>query len=242
VHERVNKALDDKVKTPAFNFVHDIDQRFAPIVDYFEGAVGRLTGSEAGPSTPPDAQYQYQRALALSKTLGENLYEYSGEQLKHLQAQSFLAQKASETASSISAVAASSLSSAQIRIHTLSDNMLTELQKLQNSTASLTSSLHATVHNSAAQIQSQVPQIQQSYADLTAALSSTVSELKTIITTKDLPLQDKVTRVGKEVQDRITPLLEAVKKGVSEVLSRTKTEAAKVNGVTPTQNGNGAAR
>jgi ABC-type arginine/histidine transport system permease subunit len=55
-----------------------------------EGAVGRLGTSEAGPSTPTDAQYQYQRALALPKALGENLYEYSNEQLKHLQAQSVL--------------------------------------------------------------------------------------------------------------------------------------------------------
>jgi hypothetical protein len=53
--------------------------------------VGRFGTSEAGPSTPSDAQYQYQRALALSKTLGENLYEYSNEQLKHIQTQSALA-------------------------------------------------------------------------------------------------------------------------------------------------------
>lgn len=53
--------------------------------------MGRLGTSEAGPSKPSDSQYQYQRALALSKTLGENLYEYSNEQLKHIQAQSVLA-------------------------------------------------------------------------------------------------------------------------------------------------------
>ncbi len=68
-----------------------ISQRFAPIVDYFEGAISRLNTSEAGPSTPPDAQYQYQRALALSKTLGDNLYVYSEQQLKYLQAQSVIA-------------------------------------------------------------------------------------------------------------------------------------------------------
>ncbi len=105
----VNKAIDARVKTPAFNVAHDIDQvsrppcvhsstitelisqRFAPIVDYFEGAISRLNTSEAGPSTPPDAQYQYQRALALSKTLGDNLYVYSEQQLKYLQAQSVIA-------------------------------------------------------------------------------------------------------------------------------------------------------
>ncbi|KAF8190887.1 lipid droplet-associated perilipin protein [Pholiota molesta] len=221
----VNKAIDANVKTPALNVAHDIDQRFAPIVDYFAGAVNRLNSSEAGPSTPPDAQYQYQRALALSKTLRENLYEYSNEQLKQLQAQSVIAQKASETAHSISAVASSSFVNAQTRIHGLSDTMLAELQRLQTSTTELSASLQNTLQSSAAQVQSQVPQIQQSYADLTGAISSTVNELSSIITTKDLPLQDKVTRVSKEVQDRVQPLLDAVRKGVSEVLARKEASA-----------------
>jgi hypothetical protein len=230
----VNKAIDDKVKTPAYNVAHGIDQQFTPIVNYFESAVSRLNNSEAAPSTP-DAQYQYQRALALSKTLGENIIEYSNEQLKYFQAQNIIVQKASETASSISSVATSSLASAQNRIHSLSDNMLAELHKLQASTSSLTASLQATIQNPGSQIQSRIPPIQQSYADLTAALSSTVNELSKIVTTKDLPLQEKLARVGKEVHERINPLLETVKKGVSEVLSRSKAEPTPTD--SPTTNG-----
>jgi len=228
----VNKAIDEKVKTPAFNVAHDIDQRFAPVVDYFEIAVCRLNGSQ--PSTPSDTRYQYQRALALSKTLGDNLYVYSNDQLKHIQAQSVMVQKASETAQSITAAASSSLASAQSRVTTLSDNMLVELDKLQKSAASLTASLQTTFQNSASQIQSQIPQIQQSYTDLSAALSSTANELTSIMTKKDIPLQEKVSRVGKEVRERIQPLLEAVKKGVSDVLARSERQIdANV------QNGNG---
>lgn len=62
-----------------------------PIVDYFEHAVSKLNLPDAGPSTSPDAKYQYQRALALSKTVGGNVYEYTNEQLRHLQAQSAFA-------------------------------------------------------------------------------------------------------------------------------------------------------
>jgi hypothetical protein len=58
-------------------------------MDYFEGAVTRLN-AEAGPSTPTDSKYQYQRALAISKNLKDNLYVYSNEQLKQIQAQSVL--------------------------------------------------------------------------------------------------------------------------------------------------------
>ncbi|KAF9051961.1 lipid droplet-associated perilipin protein, partial [Panaeolus papilionaceus] len=234
VHDRVNevnKTIDEKVKTPAINYAHDIDQRFAPLVDYIETAFARLNQSstDAGPSTPPDAKYQYQRALALSKTLGENLYVYSNEQLKQIQAQSVIAQKASETAHNITSVASSSLSSAQSRIHGLSDNMLAELQKLQSSTASVTASFQASLQKSTSQIQSQIPeQIQQSYADVTAALSSAAQELAAILKTKDMPLQEKVTRVSSEVRERITPLLETVKKGVAEVLARSKAAEAEV--------------
>ncbi|KAF8812120.1 hypothetical protein BYT27DRAFT_7183143 [Phlegmacium glaucopus] len=232
VHERVNdvnKAIDEKVRTPALNVAHDIDQRFSPVVDYFEIAVSRFNNSKS-PSTPSDAKYQYQRALALSKTLGDNLYVYSNEQLKHLQAQSVIVQKASETAQSITAVTSSSLASAQSRVTSLSDNMLVELDKLQKSATSLRASLQSTLQNSASQIQSQIPQIQQSYADLSAALSSTANELTSIIVNQDLPVQERLSRVGKEVRERIQPLLESAKKGISEVLARSEPQTTTTNG------------
>ena len=105
----MNKAIDEKVRTPALNVAQGIDhvslflsprrseklttffqQRFSPVVDYFEIAVCRLNGSKSVSPSPSDAKYQYQRALALSKSLGDNFYVYSNEQLKHLQAQSVL--------------------------------------------------------------------------------------------------------------------------------------------------------
>ena len=143
---------------------------------------------------------------------------------------SYHRQKASETAQSITAATSSSLASAQSRVTSLSDNMLVELDKLQKSGASLTASLQTTLQNSASQIQSQIPQIQQSYADLSAALSSTANELSCIITNHELPLQEKVSRIGKEVGERIQPLLESVKRGVSEVLARSAPHTNPANG------------
>lgn len=100
--------------------------------------------------------------------------------------------------------------------------MLTELVKLQNSAASFRDSLQTTFQSSASQIQSQIPQIHQSYVDLSAALSSTASELGSIITNQDLPLQERLGRVGTEVCERIQPLLESMKNGVSKVLARSQ--------------------
>ncbi|KAG5650929.1 hypothetical protein H0H81_010504 [Sphagnurus paluster] len=207
-----NKTIDENIKTPAINVAQGIDQRFSPIVDYFEVAVTRLNNSEAGPSTPPDAKYQYQRALALSKTLKDNLYVYSNEQIKQLQAQNVLVQRATETAQSITNVASSSITSAQSRIHNLSDTMLVELQKLQASTASFSTSIQSSVQNSTTQIQYQIPpHIQETYTELTSNLSAAVTELRTIISTKDIPLQEKVSRVGHEVHGRVSPLLDAIR-------------------------------
>ncbi|KAF9528398.1 lipid droplet-associated perilipin protein [Crepidotus variabilis] len=227
----VNKAIDDRVKTPALHVAQGIDQRFTPLVNYFETAVNRFNNSDEGPSNPPDATYQYQRALALTSRLGGTVYVYSNEQLKQIQAQSVLVQKAQETAGSITAVASSSLASAQAHIHGLSDNMIAELQKIQASTSQLAASFQANVHDSAAQIQSSLPQIQQSFAELAQAVGETTHHLKDIVVQKDLPIQEKVSRVSKEVQDRIAPLLDTIKNGLSEALAKSKeTKDSATNG------------
>ncbi|EDQ99172.1 uncharacterized protein LACBIDRAFT_317534 [Laccaria bicolor S238N-H82] len=73
--------------------------------------------------------YQYQRAVALPRTVKDNI---SAEQTKQLQAH--------HTAQSITTLASSFISSAQHCIHVLSDNMV----KLQSSTASCPSSFQTT--------------------------------------------------------------------------------------------------
>lgn len=106
--------------------------------------------------------------------------------------------------------------------------MLLELQKVQSSTASLVASLQTSVHNSTPQLPSLPPQFQETYTELTNNLSAAVTELRTIVSDKDLPLQEKVGRMGHEVHERVSPLLETIRKGVSELLARGKEEASEV--------------
>lgn len=117
-----------------------------------------------------------------------------------------------QTAHSITDLASSSLTNAQASIHALSDTMLQELQKLQASTASLPQSL------------------QSSFPDL----SATISEFRSIVTSKDITLNEKATKVGLEVRDRVHPLLEEAKKRVRELVGiatlKKDEAAAKVNG------------
>ncbi|KAH0581338.1 hypothetical protein H2248_012430 [Termitomyces sp. 'cryptogamus'] len=213
----VNKKIDTNIRTPAINAATSIDKRFSPLVDYYEVAVRRTNSSEAGPSTPPDAKYQYQRAISLSKTLKDNIYVYSNEQYKQLQAQNVLVQRARETAHAINNLATTSITSASHQIHGLSDSMVLELQKLQNATASFSTS----IRDSAAQLQNQIPpQIQQTYMEVTNNLAEATSELRKIISKENITLQGKISLVGHEVQNRVSPMLDTIKKGVSELLLR----------------------
>lgn len=166
---------------------------------------------------------------------------YSSEQLKQLQVQSAIvyvhfyahffdfipnerSNRASETAHKISQLASSSITNAQKRINDLSDTMLHELQKLQ---ASLQSTASCTLHDSTSQIQARIPpQIQQAYNDVSSHLTAAVSEFSSIITTKDIPLPEKATRVAKQVREQINPLLETIRKRVSAILASGRAEAS----------------
>lgn len=134
-------------------------------------------------------------------------------------------QKATETSHSISVLASSSITNAQTRIHALSDNMLAELQKLQASSTALAASLQnsatSTLHNSTTQLQTQIPpQVQEIYKEFSQRLTTTITDLRTIVSAKDLPLPEKVGRVGAEVREQVTPLLENLKATVSELIAR----------------------
>ncbi|KAH0835952.1 hypothetical protein J3R83DRAFT_9878 [Lanmaoa asiatica] len=193
------ERFDKNVKSPAVGVVEGIDKKFAPIVDYFESAVNKV-GSESGTSSPTstssECQYQYQRAYAISKHLRDNVYVYSSEHLKQLQQQNVLVQKAIDTANSIQGLASASITGAQTRIHALSDSMLQELQKLQQSTTALPQTLQST------------------YPDI----SKTITDLRDIVTTPDMSVGDKVHRVAEEVREGVRPMLEKLSQRIGDVV------------------------
>ncbi|CDO71039.1 hypothetical protein BN946_scf184844.g43 [Trametes cinnabarina] len=232
-----NKTLDEKVKTPAYQVAQGIDQKLAPIVDYFAVAVNKLhpNGAADKHAETPEAQFQYQRAYFLTKELRDQLLTYSTEQINQIKAQSALVQRASATAHSLTELASSSYGAAQSRVHALSDTMVAELQKVQASTTALPSTLQASFH------------------DVSANLASTINDLSAILKSPE-PLPEKVHKVRDTVQERVQPILDTATARVQEVLNALKTRvsedksehqsvtttsgATTVNGIT---NGNGQA-
>ena len=87
------------------------------------------TPESTSPTEPP--KYQYQRAFALSKELSDQLYTFSAEQINQIKNQNVLVRRATEAAQQVTAVASSSYGAAQERVHSVSDVMLQELQKVQ---------------------------------------------------------------------------------------------------------------
>ncbi|KAH9848713.1 lipid droplet-associated perilipin protein [Lenzites betulinus] len=204
-----NKTLDDKVRTPAYQVAQGIDQKFAPIVDYFAVAVNKFhsSGTADKPAETPEAQFQYQRAYFLTKDLRDQVLSYSTEQINQIKTQSVLVQRASATAHSLSELASTSYGAAQSRVHTLSDTMVAELQKVQASTAALPATLQASFH------------------DVSANLTSTINELSAILTSPE-PLPEKVQKVRGTVQERVQPILDTATARVQEILGALKARVA----------------
>ncbi|KAH9916952.1 uncharacterized protein BXZ73DRAFT_53500 [Epithele typhae] len=224
------KTIDERVRTPAMNLAQGIDQRFAPIVDYFAVAVKQLqpNGTVDKPAeTAPETKYQYQRAYHLSKEFSDQLLTYSTEQINQIRAQSVILQRAQATAQSLTDVASSSYVAAQNRVQTLSDNMLQELHKVQASTSALPGTL------------------QSAFQDVSASLSSTINELSGILTSPD-PLPEKANKVRETVQDRVQPILDTATTRVQEILGALKARVSEEkkevsNGAAQAANGNGHA-
>jgi len=213
-----NEQFDKNVKSPAVGVAEGIDKKFTPIVDYLESAVNKV-GSESGTSSPTsnssECQYQYQRAYAISKHLKDNVYVYSSEHLKQLQQQSVLVQKAIDTANSIQGLASASITGAQTRIHSLSDSMLVELQRLQQSTAALPQTLQST------------------YPDI----SKTITDLRDIVTTPDMSVGDKVHHVTEEVKEGVRPMLDKLSQRIGDLAKAIGAKKEEVRAAAQNDNG-----
>ncbi len=75
------------------------------------------------------------------------------------------------------------------------------------------------------------------YTDVSQKLGTTINDLRTIMLTKDLTVQEKVGKMTHEVSVSVSPMLESLKTSVSDLLARGRATAASadpapmVNGV-----------
>jgi len=131
--------------------------------------------------------------------------------------------RATVTAQNISEALTTYYGATSARVHALSDKMLSELQKLQTSTAALPAHL------------------QSSFSGLSDGVGQTIGELRSIITEADVPLNEKAKRLRSMVEDKVNPLLAGASVKVQEAIGYVQGSAGKKAGSMPngTANGNG---
>lgn len=174
----------------------------------------------------PDAQFQYQRAYNLSMDLSEQLRTYSTEQITQLKEHNALVKRASATAHDLSQLASTSYGTAQLKIQTLSDTMLSELQRIQVRLAQPGSVLPVLMHRLTQATTATLPSaVQASFHDVSAQISSTITDLSAILTAPE-PLSEKINKLRDTVQDRVHPVLETATARVQALLGFLRVRAA----------------
>ena len=183
------------------------------------------SGSADKPAEAPEAKYQYQRAYDLSKELRDQLYTYSSEQINQIKTQNVVLQRASATAQSLSELASTSYGAAQTRVHALSDNMLSELHKVQvgrdRTRGSCASSHILSLYSLQASTAALPGTLQAAFQDVSTSLSATINELSGILKSPD-PLPEKAHKVRETVQERVQPILDTASARVQEILGALK--------------------
>ncbi|KAF8326850.1 uncharacterized protein EI90DRAFT_3281607 [Cantharellus anzutake] len=213
-------AFHDNVQAPAYGVAKNADQSLSPIVDKLELAVNKIvppqqnsttTGADAGGGT------QVGRAYRLSLDLKDRVYTLSGEHLRLVQQHNVVVQKATEAVQILNFSLSALRADASTKVNSISQSILSELEKVQHSAAALPS------------------HIQSSLQPLQAQLSSTLSALSSILQSERTTGQ-KASEVASTVQKDVGPVLEAFKESAAKMLRTPKEQVTEVGegGVAPT--------
>ncbi|KAI5827999.1 hypothetical protein K523DRAFT_417959 [Schizophyllum commune Tattone D] len=177
-------TLDEGIKRPALHVAEGIDERLAPFLDYYEDHIEPLSYRSAR-SELDETQYQYQRALNLTKALTERIATLPSNQWQQT---SFLFQRS------------------VIQVQELSDAMLAQLHALQRTISALATSMQRSVTATR-------KQLTMTLVEAANALSAAIADLQATMTSEDLTTGERIDRVAYLTTSRINPLLERVRAG-----------------------------
>ncbi|KAG8993320.1 hypothetical protein FRB93_002039 [Tulasnella sp. JGI-2019a] len=224
VVESARKRKDDAINavtSPVYGLANGVDSSLTPIVDRLEVAIHKLgpSGSQTEPDStvaPPEPVNgtQVGRLYNLSVDLRDRVYDLSTEQLKQLQSQNVYIQTAADKVNTLNSGLAASYGSAkgksielvqhtQIQAQTYTHDILAELEKIKDLTLALPK-----------QVQAKLPAVQ-------AGIQDTVAEL-TAIVKSDIPVGEKVSKVGTTVQEKVHPLLVQTSQAIQTYITEAK--------------------
>jgi len=246
VVEGVRKRKDDAISSvtrPVYGLANGVDSSLTPIVDRLEEAIHKLgpSSSQTEPdssATPPEPVNgtQVGRLYNLSVDLRGKVYTLSTEQLKQLQSQNTYIQTATDKVNALNSGLVASYDSAkgksielvqqtQVQAQTYTHDILAELEKIKEMTLALPK------------------QVQAKFPALQASIQDTVSEL-TAIVKSDIPVGDKVSKVGSTVQEKVHPLLVQTSQAIQAYITEAKSYigGAKAKAADATESAEGDAK
>lgn len=200
------------VTRPVYGLANGVDSSLTPIVDRIEAAVHNTLGAPAHGAEASDASSssdassassdaaapattQVGRLYHLSLDVKNQIVVLSGEQLKNLQTQNVYIQAATERLHNLNDSLTRTKDKSIELVHetknqanVYTNNILAELEKVQTATLALPKNL------------------QTHLAPVREEIESSFHEITGIVKS-DLPVGDKVSKVGHHVQEKVQPLL-----------------------------------
>ncbi|KAG8944714.1 hypothetical protein FRC04_001613 [Tulasnella sp. 424] len=208
------------VTRPVYGLANGVDSSLTPIVDRIEAALHNTLGAPAHTAEASDATSsttsesssassdqaaapattQVGRLYHLSVDVKNQIVVLSSEQLKNLQTQNVYIQTATERLHTLNesltrSYVATKDKSIEIvhetrnQANVYTNNILAELEKVQAATLALPKNL------------------QTHLAPVREEIESSFHEITAIVKSSDLPVGEKVAKVGHHVQDKVQPLL-----------------------------------
>ncbi|KZV85028.1 hypothetical protein EXIGLDRAFT_753518 [Exidia glandulosa HHB12029] len=203
----VYEAADGRIKALAAG----ADQSIAPIVDVLQAAYNRLnaqSGSETSGNgngvTDGKDETQVHRALRLSVGVRDQVVVLSSEQLKHLQQQSVVVQRLTDTMSNLNQLVASSVVTAREQASAVTKDGYARANALADSTRAELDRLNATIRAMPANVQQSLQPLQQQITETREALGSVLSS--------DAPAGEKASKALATLRERVPPVSEQVVK------------------------------
>lgn len=218
ITEKVKVTVDEKILSPIIALGKDLDQRSEPILKY---AVERLELEV--PQT--DAEYNYQRALILSKALGEKGKVYSTEQLKQIQEKGALVARVAEKAKTAVVTASASVKERYGSVEALKELSVTITATVKEKIAELPP-VPRTIDEAKELSTTLITNLRENappeITDLVDKLPALASELLALAKDSEIPLKDKVPRLGKHAAESLQPNAEALKSKGLEIYAEVK--------------------
>lgn len=233
--EKAKDTFEEKVKIPAIAIGKDLDLRSKFIVDYVQDHV---------PVEKTDAEYNYQRALGISKNLSDKGVIYSTEQLKLLREKNALVARAAEKAEQAAAIASSTAATVPGRVQELKEKYA-NAEKIKEISANVTVQIKERAQTLPPPPRS-VPEAKELSLKIVANLKERAQNIpppppvlleffaKFVPLYKELleiskeqtPIKEKVPRIGKHAAERFAPEVEIIKTETLNLIALAKAKLA----------------